>query len=50
MEVLMNLYGNLDINQALIYCNTKKQVDVLEKAMIENEFVVSTMHADMDQT
>jgi translation initiation factor 4A len=26
MEVLLSLYANLDINQALIYCNTKKRV------------------------
>ena len=26
MDVLLDLYGNLDINQALIYCNTKKGV------------------------
>ena len=26
MDVLLDLYGNLDINQALIYCNTKKRV------------------------
>jgi superfamily II DNA/RNA helicase len=26
MEVLLDLYSNLDINQALIYCNTKKVI------------------------
>ena len=26
MDILLDLYGNLDINQALIYCNTKKRV------------------------
>ena len=30
MEVLLDLYANLDINQALIYCNTKKRVLELE--------------------
>jgi superfamily II DNA/RNA helicase len=29
MDVLMDLYSNLDINQALIYCNTKKRVNEL---------------------
>lgn len=33
IEVLLNLYANLDINQALIYCNTKKRVEELEKSM-----------------
>jgi len=49
MEVLLNLYANLDINQALIYCNTKKRVQELEKAMVEKDFVVSIMHGEMDQ-
>lgn len=33
MDVLLNLYANLDINQALIYCNTKKRVEELEATM-----------------
>jgi len=49
MDVLLNLYANLDINQALIYCNTKKRVEELEKSMTENDFTVSIMHGEMDQ-
>ena len=49
MDVLLNLYANLDINQALIYCNTKKRVEELEKTMAEHEFTVSIMHGEMDQ-
>ena len=49
IEVLLNLYANLDINQALIYCNTKKRVEELEKVMTEQDFVVSIMHGEMDQ-
>jgi translation initiation factor 4A len=49
MEVLLDLYSNLDINQALIYCNTKKRVLELEKTMNENDFAVSAMHGEMDQ-
>jgi len=49
IEVLLNLYANLDINQALIYCNTKKRVEELEKSMTEQDFVVSIMHGEMDQ-
>ena len=49
MDVLLNLYANLDINQALIYCNTKKRVEELEKLMTANEFTVSIMHGEMDQ-
>ena len=49
LEVLLDLYSNLDINQALIYCNTKKRVLELEKTMNENDFSVSAMHGEMDQ-
>jgi len=49
MEILMSLYENLDISQALIYCNTKKRVEELEKAMTEKDFTVSIMHGEMDQ-
>lgn len=49
MEVLVNLYANLDINQALIYCNTKKRVEELAKAMTDNDFTVSVMHGEMEQ-
>ena len=49
IEVLLDLYDNLDINLALIYCNTKKRVLDLEKQMNDNDFAVSAMHDEMDQ-
>jgi len=49
IEVLMNLYMNLEINQAIIYCNTTKRVDELAKQLKEKEFTVSAMHGEMDQ-
>jgi ATP-dependent RNA helicase len=49
MDVLLDLYGNRDINQAIIYCNTKKRVDELGDKMKENDFGVSIMHGEMDQ-
>jgi translation initiation factor 4A len=49
MEVLLDLYSNLDINQALIYCNNRKRVLELEKTMNEHDFTVSAMHGEMEQ-
>lgn len=49
IDVLVNLYANLDIDQALIYCNTKKRVEELEKTMEEHEFTVGIMHGEMEQ-
>ena len=48
IDILLDLYANLDITQALIYCNTKKRVLELTKAMNENDFTVSAMHGEMD--
>ena len=48
IDVLLDLYANLDITQALIYCNTKKRVLELTKSMNENDFTVSAMHGEMD--
>ena len=49
IEVLMNLYSNLEINQAIIYCNTTKRVDELKEQLKEKEFTVSAIHGEMDQ-
>ena len=49
MELLLDLYGNLDMNQAIIFCNSKKRVIELTEIMKEKEFIVSAMHGDMDQ-
>ncbi len=49
IDILLELYSNLDINQALIYCNTKKRVNELSEQMKEKDFTVSAMHGEMDQ-
>lgn len=49
IDVLMDLYSNLDITQALIYCNTQKKVEELTSLMREKDFTVSSMHGQMDQ-
>ena len=48
MDVLLNLYANLDINYALINCNTKKKAEEIEKVLTSNDFTVSIMHGEMD--
>jgi ATP-dependent RNA helicase len=47
-DTLKELYNNIDIQQCIIYCNTKKKVDELAGKMRENSFTVSAMHGDMD--
>lgn len=48
-DTLCDLYDTLTITQAVIFCSTKRKVDWLAKKMIEANFTVSSMHADMDQ-
>ena len=46
--MLLDLYSNLFISQALIYCNTKKSVIEIAQIMKERDFTVSVMHGEKD--
>ncbi|KFK35858.1 hypothetical protein AALP_AA4G045900 [Arabis alpina] len=48
-DTLCDLYGRLIINQAIIFCNTRKKVDWLTEKMRSSNFVVSSMHGDKHQ-
>lgn len=48
LETLMDLYENLDIQQAIIYCNKRRTVDWLTEQMTSRDFTVSSMHGDME--
>lgn len=48
-EVLSNIYKNLEIQQALIYCNSKRRVDSLAADMRKHDFTVSAIHGEMKQ-
>lgn len=48
-ETLVDLYETLTITQAIIYCNTRRKVDWLTEKMQSKDFVVSSMHGDMEQ-
>jgi translation initiation factor 4A len=49
LDTLCDLYETLTITQAIIYCNTRRKVDMLSQKMTERNFTVSCMHGDMDQ-
>jgi len=49
LETLCDLYETLTITQAIIYCNTRRKVDYLQKSLSGRDFTVSTMHAELDQ-
>lgn len=48
-ETLCDLYESVTITQAIIYCNTRRKVDMLTQKMQEKDFTVSSMHGDMGQ-
>jgi len=49
LPCLFDIYSSLSITQAIIYCNTRRQVDWLKGKMTEQDFAVSEFHAEMTQ-
>ena len=48
-ETLSDLYNSLSITQAVIFCNTRRKVDILTEQMKKADFTVSSMHGEMTQ-
>jgi len=46
---LFEIFANIDINQCIIYCNTKEKAEKLAEIMREKDFVVSCIHGSMTQ-
>lgn len=49
LETLCDLYDTLNIAQAVIFCNTRRQVEWLTDKMRARDFVVSSTHGSIDQ-
>jgi translation initiation factor 4A len=47
-EVLCDLYQQLNIAQALIYCNKRQRADWLAEKMAQQGFPLSVIHGEMD--
>ncbi len=47
-ENLIEIFGNLDVNQCFIFVNTKDKVEKLAERMSEKQFVVSSIHGGME--
>lgn len=47
VDVLCDLYKQLTISQALIYCNTRQGVDRLAEKMRQNGFPLAVIHGEM---
>ena len=48
-EVLRNLIRSESVQNAMIFCNRKKDVDILFKSFTKHKFSVAALHGDMAQ-
>ena len=47
-ETLKDLYSAISINQLIIYCNSKKKVDILSDSLRKENFTCSCIHGEMN--
>ena len=48
-ENLFEIFANIDVNQCIIYVNTKEKAEKLAAQMREKDFIVSCIHGSMEQ-
>src|SRR5712692_5865705 len=48
-EALRALIGSEDVKNALIFCNRKRDVDILQRSLSQHGFDVAALHGDMSQ-
>ena len=49
LDVLLQIYGGIEIAQAIIYCNSKKTVDYVTDEMKKKGHMISSIHGDLKQ-
>jgi len=49
IEALADLYSSMSITQSIMYCNSRRRVEDLAKALEDRSFAVSVSHGEMDQ-
>ncbi|WAR03797.1 IF4A-like protein [Mya arenaria] len=50
LETLCDLYSSVCVNQAVIFCNSRRRVETLERQMNERDFTVSAIHGELGHT
>jgi superfamily II DNA/RNA helicase len=48
-EALRNLIRSSGVRNAIIFCNRKRDVDILHKSLVKHGFHAACLHGDMDQ-
>lgn len=49
LDIILDLYGSMEISQAVIFCNMRKKVEILSQKLKEKDFSCITMHSDMSK-
>jgi ATP-dependent RNA helicase len=49
LDTFLDLYDELVITQAVVFCNTKRKVEWLSSNLRRRNFTIASLHADMDQ-
>jgi len=49
-EMLRDLINSQDVQNAIIFCNRKRDVAILHKSLIKHGFNAGALHGDMDQS
>ncbi|KAL3309058.1 Eukaryotic initiation factor 4A-I, partial [Cichlidogyrus casuarinus] len=47
---LIDLYKNISLSQVIVFVNTVRKVNTLQQALTDDNFTVSAIHGEMDQT
>ena len=48
-ETIIDIYDNMEVAQSVIFCNTKKKVEVLSSNLSFNKFTVSCIYSSIDK-
>ncbi|MFH4980027.1 hypothetical protein AB6A40_006736 [Gnathostoma spinigerum] len=49
-DTLCDLYSTVSVTQSVIFCNTRRKVDMLAQQMQKQKYTVSCVHGDMEQS
>ncbi len=49
-DTLCDLYSMISVSQSIIYCNSRRIVEILNNKLTNDDFSVSMIHGDMPQT
>lgn len=49
LEVLCDLYESLSVTQSIVFCNSRRAVDMLTEELTSRHFTVSATHGEMEQ-